>query len=179
MDKDLFGENIEPEAAGAELRNYDIDSFNERLKRLKKFNQNFPFGRRSYGSDESYRIFNEAVHSFIFGQYIATIILAQAFIERRFQEYFHYRFDEKRSKYTMDKFIKEFKGTGFLPDFLLEKIDKIRLKRNPFVHHRMPSQKDTLITRAVNTNLTPNKLLENDAKDALDVMFQMVQYGII
>jgi len=181
MGKDLFGNKIEKkiDIAEEELRNYDNNSFEERLKRLKAINQNYPFGQLIFGSDESSRIFEEAIHSYIFGQYITTIILAQAFIERRFQEYFHIRLDDKRAKYTLDKFIKEFKGTGFLPDFLIGKIDKIRLKRNPFVHHRMPLQKDTLQARAFNLGIHSDKLLQNDAKDAIDVMFEMVQRRIL
>jgi hypothetical protein len=181
MDKDLFGNDIKlaSDSTEEELKNYDIQSFEGRLKRLKSINKIFPFGQREYGSDESYLIFDEAVHSYIFGQYIATIILAQAFIERRFQEYFHIRFDNKRAKYTLDKFIKEFKETEFLPDFILDKIDKIRLKRNPFVHHRMPLQKDTLMARAYSSETHPDELLHNDAKDALEIMFHMVQRRIL
>src|SRR5690242_7432965 len=113
MNKDLFGNDIklDSDCAEEELKNYDIQSFEDRLKRLRNINKIFPFGQREYGSQESHRIFDEAVHSYIFGQYIATIILAQAFIERRFQEYFHIRCDAKRAKYTLDKFIKEFKET--------------------------------------------------------------------
>ncbi len=179
MSKDLFGDDLKSDAAEDELRNYDSNSFRERLQRLRIINQIFPFGRREFGSDESFRIFDEVVHSYIFGQYIATIILAQAFIERRFQEYFHIRLDDKRAKFTLDKFIKEFKGTDFLPDFILEKIDKIRLKRNPFVHHRMPLQKDTLMARAFNSETHPDKILHDDAKDAIEVMFHMVQRRIL
>lgn len=179
MNKDLFGNDLKADPAEQELRNYDTHSFNERLKRLRIINQVFPFGYREYGSDESIRIFDEAVHSYIFAQYIATIILAQAFIERRFQEYFHIRHDNKRAKYNLDNFIKEFKGTDFLPDYIFEKIDKIRLKRNPFVHHRMPLQKDTLMARAINSNTHPDELLHQDAKDALEVMFHMVKRRIL
>jgi hypothetical protein len=180
MDTDLFGNQIkinDPDEEG--LRRYDKNSFNERLERLKKINQCFPFGQRFFGSDESSRVFDEAIHSYIFGQYITTIILVQAFIERRIQEYFYIRQDEKMAKSSLDKFIKEFKGTGFLPDFLLEKIDKIRLKRNPFVHHRIPLQKDTLMARSFDLGLHPDKLLHNDAIDAITVMFEMAQRSVL
>lgn len=179
MDKDLFGNDVDIDSAEKELRDYDSFSFNERLSRLRIINGVYPLGQREYGSDESYRIFDEAIHSYIFGQYITTLILAQAFIERRFQEYFHFRFDDKRAKYTLDKFIKEFKGTGFLPDFVLDKIDKIRLKRNPFIHHRDPLSQDTLMARAFNSKTNPDRLLHNDAKDAIEVMFYIVQQRIL
>ncbi|HYG03499.1 MAG TPA: hypothetical protein VD927_13700 [Chryseosolibacter sp.] len=136
MDEDLFGNKFDKEvdAAHKELVDYDKETFDERLKRLKYVNRVFPFGQREYGSSESVRIFDEAVHSYIFGFFISTIILAQAFIERRFQEYFRLRFDDKRSKYTLDQLLKEFRKTGMIDDYFIDKIDKIRLKRNPLVH---------------------------------------------
>lgn len=181
MNNDLFGNSIKKkiDVEETELRNYDTNSLKGRLKRLKSINRNFPFGSREFGSEESSRIFDEAIHSYIFGQFITTIILAQAFIERRFQEYFNIRLDNERAKYTLNQFIKEFKGTGFLPDYLFEKIDKLRLKRNPFLHHRIPLQKDTLMARSLIYGIHPDKLLEIDAKDAIDLMFEMVQRRIL
>lgn len=181
MDTDLFGNPIERKITveETELRDYDANTFNKRLKRLRTINKTFPFGQREFGSEESSIIFDEAIHSYIFGQFIATIILTQAFIERRFQEYFNIRGDNRMAKYTLDQFIKEFMGTDFLPDLLLEKIDRIRLKRNPFVHFRIPLQKDTLMERALMDGIHPDKLLEQDAKDAIDVMFDMVQRRIL
>lgn len=180
MDKNLF-DNIAPrfDPAEEELKDYDTHSFIERVNRLKFINKIYPFGYREFGSDESSRIFDEALHSYIFGQYVATIILAQAFVERRFQEYFHIRLDEKRCKYTLAKFINEFKGTGFLPDFIIDKIDKIRLKRNPFVHHRIPLQKDTLMARSFERKINADELLQNDAKEAIEIMLEMVQRKIL
>ncbi len=180
MDKDLFGKNIEiVDSAYEELKNYDSNTFDERLLRLKEINSIFPFGNKEFGSDESFKIFNEAIHSYIFGQFISTIILAQSFIERRFQEYFHLRNDNKRAKMSMSQFIKEFKGTEFLPDYILLKINKIRLKRNPFVHHRNPLHTDSLMNRAITNEIQPVHLLHNDARESIEIMFHMVQRNII
>jgi len=172
MKKDLFGNTIdEPvDAASEELSNYDKDSFNERLIRLKYINKIYHFGTRVFGSNESVRIFDEAIHCYIFGQFVATIILAQAFIERRFQEYFHIRMDAKRAKYSLDKLLKEFRANQFIDEHFVEKIDKIRLKRNPFVHHKEPLHKDSLMSRSYNSSIDPDQLLEDDAKDALSLM---------
>jgi hypothetical protein len=181
MPTDLFGDEIARmiDSAEQELNSYDTESFHERAKRLRLINQSFPYGDRLFGSYESSKIFDEAIHCYVFGQFIATIILAQAFIERRFQEYFNLSGDNGRAKYTLDQFIKEFKGTEFLPDFVLEKIDKIRLKRNPFLHHRKPLQENTLMARALMTKTDPEYLLETDAKDAIHVMFEMSQRRLL
>lgn len=181
MNKDLFGNDVLPtvDPAEEELNNYDSYSFNERLRRLKYINQVFPFGRRVYGSDESYRIFDEAIQSFIFGQYIGTIILAQAFIERRIQEYFNLRLDEKRSKETLNNLLQEFKQTGFIDDVFIERIDKLRKKRNIFTHRKQPLHEHSLMARAFEEEMAPDELLERDAKEAVSLMLIIVQFKLL
>lgn len=180
MDTDLFGNDIKPavDAAEEEIRTYDQGSFSERLLRLKYVNKLFPFGTREYGSDESHRIFNEAIHCFIFGQYIATVILSLSFIERRFQEYFHIRMD-KRSKLTLSKLLIEFRQTGFIDEYFINKIDKIRLKRNPFVHHKEPLYPHSLMSRSMESNTVAEELLEQDAKDALGLMLVISKMRVL
>ncbi|WP_420148921.1 hypothetical protein [Spirosoma sp.] len=181
MNKDLFGNDLEPgsDAAEEEIINFDKKSFGERLRRLRYINTMLPFGTREYGSDESFKIFNEAVHCYIFGQFVATIILCQAFIERRFQEYFHIRMDDKRSKYTLDKLLKEFSQTNFIDDYLIEKINNIRLKRNPFVHSKEPLHEHSLMARALNLNSHPEDVIEADAKEALTMMIAISRMRIL
>jgi hypothetical protein len=180
MNTDLFGNFVEGFSdEEQDLRQYDTDTFSERLKRLRIINKILPHWTQVYGSDESLRIYDEALHSFIFGQYAAAIILAQAFIERRFQEYFSIRFDDQRAKYTLADFLKEFKGTGFLPDYLFERIDNIRLQRNPLTHFKNPNHKNSLMERAIMLNMHPDILIEKDAKDAIEVMFYMVERSVL
>lgn len=180
-DKDLFGNKIEkqldPEVQ--DLMEYDSLTFDERLKRLKRINKIYPFGQKIFGSDESFRIFNEAIQTYVSGQFIATIILSQAFIERRFQEYFHIRLDDKKSKYTLSNLLKEFKDSGIIDDYFIDKIDKIRLKRNPFTHHREPLHKDTLMARSFEAKTNPDLLLEKDAKEALEMMLTMIKMRVL
>jgi len=181
MNKDLFGNVVEEpiDAAVEELNKYDTHSFNERLTRLKYINQIFPFGRRVYGSDESHRIFDEAIQCYIFGQYIATITLSQAFIERRIQEYFHLRFDNKRSNETLSNLLKEFKDTDFLNESFITRIDKLRQKRNPFLHRKEPLHENSLMARAFKEEIAPENLLEMDAKEAISLMLIIVQFRLL
>jgi hypothetical protein len=179
--KDLFGNKIKKDIdpAEQELTNYDNETFKKRLKRLKYVNKIYPFGEKIFGSDESFRIFHESIQSYVSGQFIAAIILSQAFIERRFQEYFHIGLDDKKSKYTLSKLLKEFKETGYIDDYFIEKIDQIRLKRNPFIHHKEPLHKDTLMARSFEAKINPNDLLENDAKEALRMMLIMIKMRVL
>lgn len=179
--KDLFGNKVDRQIGPEiqDLQEYDGLTFDGRLKRLKHINKIYPFGQKIFGSDESFKIFNEAIQSFVGGQFIATIILSQAFIERRFQEYFHIRLDDKKSKLTLSKLLKEFKDSGFIDDYFIDKIDKIRQKRNPFTHHREPLQKDTLMARSFETKMNPDELLEQDAKEAIGMMLTMTKMRVL
>ncbi len=176
--KDLFGNDLEEidDPAKEELENFDTKSFEERLKRLRYINTIFPFGRREYASDEAFRLFNEAIQSYIFGLYVSTIILSQAFIERRIQDFFHANLDEKRPKLPLSKLLREFKTTGFIDDYFIERIDRLRLKRNPFVHHKKINDNDTLRERAQSNNLGSEAQLELDAKEAISLMLVISRF---
>lgn len=150
-----------------------------RLKRLRHINKIHPFSPQFYGSNETFRIYHEAIQCYVFGQFIATLILTQSFIERRFQEYFHIRMDDLRSKATLNNLLKEFRQTNFIDDFFIEKINKIRLKRNPFVHHKEPLHPDSLIARSLEASFDPDELLAKDAKEAIEVMIQMGRLRIL
>jgi len=176
---DLFGNIVPPDSPEEiHLREYDEGSFDERLKRLKYVNQYIPQGNRLFGSTESYKIFNESTHCFIFGQYTATVVLSLSFIERRFQEYYHLRMD-KRAKYTLDQLLKDAKDQEFLDLYLIDKINTLRLKRNPFIHYRDPNDLQSFQNRAMHIDTHPDDLLETDAKDAITLMFAISQYKVI
>lgn len=89
-----------------------------------------------FGSDESYRIYHEVRSCFINGEFIAVIVLSQSFIERRFQKSLRINGFENESKYTLDKFLKQFKGNYGLSDYFIDMVDMLRLKSNPFIHLR-------------------------------------------
>ncbi|HLP50969.1 MAG TPA: hypothetical protein VK154_08795 [Chitinophagales bacterium] len=179
MDTNLFGEEVKDyeDIVRDELLTYDKTSFEDRLARLRYVNTIFPHGQREFASDESVAIFHETITCFINCQFIATIVLAQSFIERRFQEYFSMRLNQdERAKQTLYKLLEGFRNDGFIDEFLIDKIDTLRLKRNPFVHHRDINDKNAFRNRANAAKVNVNELLEQDAKDALTVMFGIAKF---
>lgn len=85
----------------------------------------------------------------------------------------------KKSKYTLNNLLKEFRTSGFLDAYIIDRIDKLRLKRNPFVHHKEPMQKDTLLVRSFESKMNIDELIQKDAKEALSLMLTMSQMKII
>jgi hypothetical protein len=181
MGKDLFGQEVESpkDPAKDELKLSDHRTFDKRLIRLKYINTIYPFGQRQiFGSNESYKIFHETIECFIAGQFIATIILSQCFIERRIQEYFGIRMDE-RTNFTLNQLLKDFKSTGFIDEYFIERIDRLRLKRNPFVHRKDPLSNHSLMQRAFMNSQNPDEVLFTDAKEALSLMFIISQFKVL
>lgn len=112
------------------LNNYDKKTSKERLKRLKYISKIMPKGYMMCGSPESAYIFDEVKMTFINGESIATVILAQAFIERRLQEILDFRGFKKESKNGLSEISKFLRKNKIINDFILGKIDNLRKKRN-------------------------------------------------
>lgn len=163
-----------------ELAEFDKATFNERLSRFRYFYRYYPeYDKILFGSDESYRIFKEVQSCFINAEYIAVVVLAQSFIERRFQESLKNFGFEKESKLSLNKIIKKFKGKSVIPDYFLDKVDTLRLKRNPFVHLRDVMDKDNLFSRSRMLTQDAQDVLEKDAKDAISLMFESIRIRVL
>src|SRR5665647_3935007 len=91
MQTDLFGNKPIKKITKFEtaLKKYDAETIDERVERLKYINtllhDEYMFG----GDPETIFIFEEAKMAFINGQFISTILLSQAYIERRLQIHYN------------------------------------------------------------------------------------------
>ena len=140
MDKDLFGNKIIKKKRPSRLENslvkYDKESFPTRLERLKFIEKIFPKDYSILGIMETVFVFEEAKMTFINGEFISTILLAQAFIEKKLQgHYIDIGFDNIASK-GLKAIIRHARQNRVLHNYLLDKIDDLRKKRNPFTHFK-------------------------------------------
>ncbi|MBO3100064.1 hypothetical protein [Gelidibacter pelagius] len=181
MQEDLFGNSVDNrDSFEKELYEFDKATFDERLRRLRYFYKYFPeYNNIMFGSDESYRIFKEVQSCFINAEDISVVILALSFIERRFQELLHIKGFEAESKDTLNNILKNFKGKSAIPDYFLDKVNELRLKRNPFVHLRNVMDKDNLFSRSILKNKNTESILKKDAKDAISLMFESLKIKIL
>ncbi len=188
MEKNLFGENIKKRKTRLEsaLLKHDKESFEERLDRLKYLQTIFPNIDFMAGRPETILIFEEAKMTFINGEFISTVMLAQAFIEHVLQEILTVSGLYKESKHGLKSMIDSCRSKELLNDFFLQKIEKLRKIRNPFSHlkdfehdhnlsQRMFSQVREQIEKekkgAQFKEEDIHETLEQDAKDALSIMY--------
>jgi len=119
-------------------------------------------------------LLSEAGECFINGHFIATILLAVAFIE-------HTLTDELSAKGAAAPFasaIKAAREQQLFPEAILEWTDKLRLRRNPFCHRKPEGHKHSFGARFLTRREHPQKILEEDAKEALSLMYAFFQLTV-
>jgi hypothetical protein len=181
MQKDLFGKKIIEKKRRTRLEmsllKYDKDSRHERLERLKYINK---IVSKQYGiaaDMETVYIFGEAKMAFINGELISTILLSQAFIERRLQMFYENMGLGAIGKRGLKAIIDHAKKNHTIQAYLIEKIDELRKKRNPFVHLKEYGHEYNLSQRIFRTIKEkkpfkqPIEIIMEDAKAAISLMY--------
>ena len=92
MKKDLFGDDIKPEPLDITeqyVKDRDEIYFADKAKRLKYLHKINPGGLIMSGPIEFVLTYREVQLCFIDGHFLATIVLAQAFVEKLLHEHYN------------------------------------------------------------------------------------------
>lgn len=117
-------------------------------------------------------VFDEARRTFVNGDFVATILLASAFIEHRLSSHLRSKGYVKTTRQGLAQMIACARQHDFASPFLLDKVDRLRRIRNPFVHLKPFEDDDGLLKRMIRGEVEePARLLEKDAKMALTLMY--------
>jgi hypothetical protein len=125
-------------------------------------------------------IFEEARSCFVGGHYIATVVLATAFMEHTLTDLV-----KPDKKMSLEGLIDLARKKSSLPSKLLNRLDMLREIRNPFSHRQLFDKKKpdrehhTLGKRSVGADRHPQTVLERDAKKALVLMYAYFQHAIL
>ena len=176
-DKDLFGKRIKKRRPQLEIlfAKHDKDTLQSRIDRIKYLSRITLDYTGMAGSMESMFTFEEAKACFVNGQFIATILLAQAFIERELQGQMlakGYPGANRGLKYIV-KYCRE---KDLLPSTLIQKVDQLRNIRNSFAHLKPPMYEFNLHQRIYQSHFKPvGDVLSHDAREALSTMLTALQ----
>ena len=179
-EKNLFGESIKKKRRKSRLESslekYDKETFKERLERLKFLNKVSPKDFGILADPETVYVFSEAKMAFINGEFISTILLSQAFIERKLQLHYLSLGLENVANRGLKGIVTHAKKNNILHEYLIERIDILRKRRNPFSHVKPIGHEFNLAQRMVDlkSNKTYRQLEEimiNDAKEAISLMY--------
>jgi len=153
------------------LAKYDRNSFEDRLKRFKFLYKIFPKGYGFFSDMETMYIFDETKMAFINGELIAVLMLSLAYIERVIQLRFSSLGLEKESKRGLKFMVNFARKNKLIGTFLLNKIDLLRNKRNPFSHLKDFNHKFNISQRIMAEMKEPLHIIEKDAHEAISLMY--------
>jgi len=176
--KDLFGDNIiEPENDYvAYLKLYDKQTIDERVRRLKYLDKIKSDGYLMTSGDmEIGYTYQEVQFAFLNGHFLSTLVLSQAFIEKLLQSYF---FENKiKCRNTFDGMLKYARENDLFNEYIIKKLDFIRLIRNPITHLKSQEYEHSLDKRAYSEKKHPWYKLEEDARLAISILIHVTQKG--
>jgi hypothetical protein len=152
---------------------YDRETLPARLDRLRHLQTIFPKGYSFLSALETAFVFDEAKMTYINGEFIATILLAQAHIEHRLQGYVASRGGCRLAKAGLARITEFLRTHDFLHVFLLDRIDRLRKIRNPFTHLQDSDYPYSLTRRSLERHNDWAETLREDAEFALTLMYEI------
>ncbi len=120
-------------------------------------------------------LFEEARYCFVYGQFLAVILLGLAFVEHTLGAvlYAFYRRDDlERANITT--LLEEARKAGWISDEEFDALDRARALRNPVTHFRRPLHEDTVEYRAIQEREGPFRVIEQDAHHVMTVVINLL-----
>lgn len=155
-----------PTESGAWLSHEDLVCRESRIARLEWLGSILP--KAEYltfpGAPMSKFLFEEMRYCFVYGQFLATIMLGLAYIEHTLAADFFAAGRNDLEKVGLARLLGEVRDRGVLSDDEADELDRIRRTRNPVTHFRRPGAGDSVESRSVQENEHPYELVERDAR---------------
>ena len=173
MQQDLFGDE------SSENRQFDIQeqyikeredlNFSLKVNRLKHLHKINPNGITLMGQIELVLTYREAQLCYIDGHFLSTIVLSQAFVEKIIYQFYTEIGKDKIAKRGLNAILSDAKKNRIIKEFIINKIDKIRLIRNPITHSKGVDYPHSLDNRSYKNRISPIIQIEKDAKEAIEI----------
>lgn len=141
-----------------------------RAERIRWASQHDVHAPLIMGEVEMLNLLREARECFVDGHYIATLMLATALIEHVIHEELD-RIGKATRYLPFAHAIKLARDDALFPESLLSTADRLRTYRNPFAHRQPSDNPDTLGNRYIAQRRHPNRVLEEDARSAIEAMY--------
>lgn len=119
-------------------------------------------------------LYEEARYCFAYGQFIASILLALAFVERALAGDFYAAGRDDLERASLNRLLTEARAVGWVSAESRRKIDELRDKRNRLTHFRRPGDKGSLERRAIALETDVYEIVEQDAQSAIELMDEIL-----
>jgi hypothetical protein len=122
-------------------------------------------------------VFEEAKSCYIYGQAVATILLAAAFAEHWLGALLARRGYTKQAKAGLRSIVKHCREQRLAPEVILNKVDRLRQIRNPFVHLKGFDHEHGIAQRTLKARTNPFELVDADAREAIVAMYAVAHHS--
>jgi hypothetical protein len=173
--KDLFGQPLRQKRPKyeASLERGDRRSLATRAARVRWLSTVIPSNLGFLMPVETFLVFNEAKSSYVYGNFVATVVLAASFVEHWFSASLAAKGFQREADRGLAAAIKIARDRQLAHPTLLDAADRLRQIRNPFVHLKSFDHEHGIGRRALKHRKDPLHLVEADAKDAVLTMYSM------
>jgi hypothetical protein len=121
---------------------------------------------------------HELKTSFVYGNYLGTVLIAQAFVEHSLGGAFAMAGEDEMVQAGFARLIDESVSRAWVNPWVAERLHDLRKIRNPYSHPSAPGRNRGYLAR-LETSLpsSPEELAENDAKTAIQIVVDWLRDG--
>ena len=158
------------------LSKEDSLCFGDRLSRLIWLTENAPAANYWLfpGGLTAKSLFKEARYCFVYGQFLATIVLGLAYIERTLSALFYGAGRNDLERASLSKLLEEARENGLIASSEYRELERIRKKRNSYAHFRKPGHKEGVESNSIAADEAPYEIIEQDAIEVIVSVLNLV-----
>lgn len=177
--RDLFGKPIKRRRPRFEwsLERAEKATLPLRAERIRWLERVIPRNQAFGMPLETFYVFEEAKSSFVYGCFVASTVLSAAFVEHWLGAHLSQQGFTKEIERGLAAMTECCRKNNLLNPTLLDRIDRLRLIRNPFAHLKSFDHPHGLGQRSLRGRSHPKQMLETDAKDSLTTMYAVAVYA--
>ena len=166
----------DPSDASKWLRDEDSQCFEDRLSRLNWLVDESPRGQywTFPGGLLAKSLFEETRYCFVCGQFLAATVLGLAYIEQTLSALFYGSGRNDLERKSLATLLEQAHTNGLITYAELQDLERVRRKRNPYVHFRKPGHRESIESRSIEENEAPYGIIERDAAGVITAALKIV-----
>jgi hypothetical protein len=119
-------------------------------------------------------LFEEARCCFVYGQFLATIVLGMAYIEHTLAGIAYAAGRDDLERANVSTLLQEALDCGWLTEQEYDDLEHARSVRNPVTHFRRPLYTDSVEYRGVTLDQLPYAVIEEDARHVMETALRLL-----
>jgi hypothetical protein len=158
--------------------NEDQVAQSDRIERLNWLAEQTPIGNQFWqfhGGLHTKYLFEEARYCFVYGQFLAVILLGLAFIEHTLASMFYASGHDELERASINRLLKEALSAKWITQEQFNHLDHARKIRNAFTHFRKPGDEESIEFKMIDEDKYPYEIIDDEARFIILAMFGVLE----